>query len=80
MKVRVYATSGPAWQPVKDGKPFNKWGGTVQFSDVERVMFGKRYYLLIAESSKDAVNAILDRYAIGEIVNVPENKLTNPRI
>lgn len=80
MNLRVYNTSGPAWQPVKDGKEFNKWVGTVQFSDVERVMFGKRYYMLITESSKEAVNAILDRYAIGEIVNVPESKLTAPRI
>lgn len=80
MKLRVYATSGPAWQPVKDGKAFNKWVGTIQFSDVEHVMFGRRYYMLLAEKDKEKVIKTLDRYMIGEIVDVPENKLTNPRI
>lgn len=80
MKLRVYATSGPAWQPVKDGKEFNKWVGTIQFSDVERVMFGKRYYMLLAETDKEKVIKTLDRYAIGEIVDIPEEKLTAPRI
>lgn len=80
MRARVYSVSGPAWQPVKDGKPYNKWVGTVQFSDVERVMFGKRYYMIVAMNNKEAVEHVLDKYMIGEIVTVADDKLTSPRI
>lgn len=80
MRVKVYSVSGPAWQPVKDGKPYNKWVGTIQFSDVERVMFGKRYYMIVAMNSKEAVEHVPDKYMIGEIVTVSDDKLTSPRI
>lgn len=75
MKVRVYSTSGPSWQPIKNGQPYNKWVGTIQFSDVERVMFGKRYTATVCGSTKQEVIDRLDRYHIGEIVNINPEKL-----
>lgn len=80
MKVRVHNISGPAWQPVKDGKPYNKYVGTVELTDAEHVMFGRRYYMVIANESKEQVEKNLDKYLIGEIINVPEDKLIAPRI
>lgn len=80
MKVRVYATSGPAWQPVKDGKPFNKWVGTVQFSDVERVMFGRRYAITVENEDKAVVEDYLNKYLIGEVVEVADNAIIKPLI
>lgn len=75
MKVRVYSTSGPSWQPVKNGQPYNKWVGTIQFSDVERVMFGRRYTATVCGASKQDVTNKLDRYLIGEVVDVNPDKL-----
>ena len=75
MKLRVYSTSGPSWQIIKNGKPYNKWVGTIQFSDVERVMFGKRYTATVCGDSRQDVIDKLDRYYIGEIVNVNPEKL-----
>lgn len=75
MKLRVYSSSGPACQPVKNGQPYNKWVGTIQFSDVERVMFGKRYTITVCADTKEKVIAMLDKYSIGQIVNVNPNKL-----
>ena len=80
MKVRVYATSGPAWQPVKDGKPYNKWVGTIQFSDVERVMFGRRYAITVESDNKDVVSKKLDKYRIGEILEISDNTIIKPLI
>lgn len=80
MKLRVYASSGPAWQPVKDGKPYNKWVGTIQFSDVEKVMFGRRYAISIADDDKDVVSKKLDKYLIGEVVEIADNSIIKPLI
>ena len=66
MILRVYAVSGPSWQPVKDGKPYNKWVGTIQYSDVERVMFGRRYSMVISDCDKNKVDKILNSHVIGE--------------
>ena len=75
MKLRVYSTSGPAWQPVKNGQPFNRWVGTIQFSDVERVMFGKRYFATVSGKTREEVLKKLDKYYIGEVVNLNPAKL-----
>ncbi len=75
MKVRVYSTSGPSWQPIKDGKRYNRWVGTIQFSDVEHVLFGKRYTATVSGFTKEDVEAQLARYQFGSVVSVPTNKL-----
>lgn len=75
MKLRVYSTSGPSWQPVKNGKPYNKFVGTIQFSDVERVMFGKRYNATVSGDTREQVIEKLDKYYIGEIVDINPEKL-----
>ena len=80
MKLRVYATSGPAWQPLKNGQPYNKWVGTIQFTEEHRVRFGTHFFMLIASEDKEKVSAQLDKYRLGEIVSAPEEKLTLPRI
>ena len=75
MKLRVYAVSGPSWQPVKDGKPYNKWVGTIQYSDVSRVMFGRRYSAIISGDTKQEVENKLVSFHIGDIVSVPAKNL-----
>lgn len=75
VKLRVYSTSGPSWQPVKDGKQYNKWVGTIQYSDAEHVMFGKRYTETVVGDSKEDVETKLDRYMIGEIVEINPARL-----
>lgn len=77
MKLRVYTTSGPSWQPVKDGQPYNKWVGTVQFSAVERVFLGHRFTATVVGNSKEEVVRKLDKYIWGEIMEVSPSKL-NP--
>lgn len=77
-KLKVYSVSGPAWQPVKNGKPYNRWVGTIQFTDPLKVMFGFRYFLIVSSRNKDLVAEKLDKFIIGEIVNVPKNNLILP--
>lgn len=74
MKVRVYSVSGPSWQSVKNGKPYNKWVGTLQFSNVEHVIFGRRYIATICGSKKEEVAKRLEHYRIGEVVDVNPDK------
>lgn len=78
MKLRVYSVSGPSWQPVKNGQRYNKWVGTVQFSDVERVLFGKRYVATITGNSEQEVFNKLDRYIVGKVMNIDPNKIHIP--
>jgi hypothetical protein len=78
VKLRVYSTSGPAWQPVKDGQPYNRWVGTIQYSNVERVIFGQRYTVTVVGDTKEEVEKQLDKYIIGEVVDVPVNSI-NPQ-
>lgn len=75
MKLRVYSMSGPSWQPVKDGKPYNKWVGTIQYSDVERVMFSKRLTQTVVGDTKEDVEKQLDQHQWGEIIEIDPSKL-----
>lgn len=77
VKLRVYATSGPAWQPVKNGQPYNKWVGTVQFSSVERVFLGHRFTATIVGDTKEDVAQQLDKYQWGEVMQISPSRL-NP--
>lgn len=79
MKLKVYSVSNPAWQPVKNGKAYNKWVGTIQFTDPLKVMFGFRYSLVIASHSKEILSEKLEQFYIGQIVNVPKSSLTLPK-
>ena len=80
MRVKVYSISGPAWQPVKNGKAYNKWVGTVQFSDATLVMFGRRYFMTIADKSKQIVENKLNQFIIGTTMRVPRNVLIIPNV
>lgn len=77
MKLRVYSTSGPAWQPVKNGQPYNKWVGTVQFSAAERVFLGHRFTATVVGDTKESVARKLDKYHWGEVMEINPSKL-NP--
>lgn len=76
MKLRVYSLSGPAWQPLKNGKPYNKWVGTIHLSDAEHPMFGKRYFMGIAADSPARIESVLKHYVIGFVYNVDPSKVT----
>lgn len=78
--LRVYSTSGPSWQPIKNGKPFNKWVGTIMYSDVERVRFSKRYTETIVGDTKDEVEEKLCNKTMGEFVEVDTRKINKPAI
>lgn len=75
IKLRVYSTSGPSWQPIKNGKPYNKWVGTIQYSDIERVMFGKKYTETVVGNSKEDVEKKLDKCIIGEVIALNPSRL-----
>lgn len=75
--LRVYSTSGPAWQPIKNGQPYNKWVGTVQFSGVERVFLGRRYTITVTGDTADEVESQLNNYMIGEVIEINPKQL-NP--
>lgn len=77
MKLRVYSTSGPAWQPVKNGKRYDKWVGTVQFSAVERVFLGHRFTATVVGDTKEEVAQQLDQYQWGEVMEINPSRL-NP--
>lgn len=77
MKMKVYSTSGPAWQPVKNGQAYNKWVGTIQFTDTEHVCFGHRFTATVSGKTKEEVIEKLDKFHIGDVVNVSPNRL-NP--
>lgn len=75
MKMRVYSTSGPAWQPIKNGQAYNKWVGTVQFTDVERVFLGHRFTATVSGKTKEEVIEKLDKFRMGDVVNINPNRL-----
>ena len=75
LKLRVYSTSGPSWQPVKNGQPYNKWVGTIQFSDVERVFLGHRFTATVVGDTKEDAEKQLDQYQWGEIIEIDPSKL-----
>lgn len=77
MKLRIYSVSGPSWQPVKNGQPYNKWVGTVQFSAVERVFLGHRFTATVVGNTKEDVAQKLEKYTWGEIMNISPSRL-NP--
>ena len=80
MRVKVYSTSGPSWQPVKNGKRYNKWVGTVQFTDPVFVIFGRHYFMTIADTDKRVVEDKLSQFIIGQIMEVPKSMITMPKI
>lgn len=75
LKLRVYSTSGPSWQPVKNGQPYNKWVGTIQFSDVEHVFLGHRFSATVVGDTKEEAEKQLDQYQWGEIIEIDPSKL-----
>lgn len=75
LKLRVYSTSGPSWQPVKNGQPYKKWVGTIQFSDVEHVFLGHRFTATVVGDTKEQVVEQLNKYKWGEIVKVDPRRL-----
>lgn len=77
MKLRVYSTSGPAWQPVKNGQAYNKWVGTVQFTDTEHVYLGHKLTATVSGKTKEEVIEKLDKFHMGEVMNINPNRL-NP--
>ena len=78
VKLRVYNTSGPAWQPIKNGQPYNKWVGTIDFTEEHRVRFSGHYQMVVASTDKDKVYEMLERFHLGEVVSVPEERLIKP--
>lgn len=78
VRLRIYATSGPAWQPVKNGQRYDKWVGTIQYSNVDRVMFGQRYTATVVGDTKEDVESQLNKYMIGEVIEIYPSKL-NPQ-
>lgn len=79
MKMRVHAVSNPAWQPVKNGQPYNKWTATIQLTNPHKILFGFRYYLVIADKDKEKVEKRLSDFLVGQIVSVPRNRLIMPQ-
>lgn len=71
MKLRVYSVSGPSWQIIKNGKPYNKWVGVIQYTDVNHTVFGRRYYTTISGFTKGEVESKLTIFHIGDVVSIP---------
>lgn len=75
LKLRVHSTSGPAWQPVKNGQPYNKWVATVLFACTEQYSFGRKYTATITGTTREEIIDKLDKYNVGSVINVNPNKL-----
>lgn len=78
MNLIVYSISGPAFQPVKDGKPYNKYVATIQFSDRDR--YGCRWYKILSGDTAADVERQMDKYMVGAPMRVSEKEVFVPNI
>lgn len=75
MFMKIYKVSTPAFQIVKDGKPFNKWVGYIWLSSIVQGQGRLKRTITVYGKTAEECEKKLDGYCWGELVDVDENAL-----
>lgn len=71
MKLKVQWTSGPSHQTYANGKPCDRYTGTVYFTGAAYACVTMQVY----GKTANAVEKLLEKYQWGDIVDIPEGQL-----
>ena len=75
MKLKVQFTSGPSHQTYANGKPCDRYVGTVYLTNAAYACGWQRFTKQIIGKTEDAVKKALDKYHWESIVEIPESEL-----
>ena len=76
MKFQIHSVSGSSHQTIADGKPCDRWLVTLQVLAMGgRMRNLRRYYYMPVFATKDEAEKAINEWAIGGMVNLPEDKV-----
>lgn len=75
MKLKVQWTSGPSHQTYVNGKPCDRYTGTVYFTSAAYACGWMRLTMQVYGKTANAVEKLLEKYQCGDIVDIPEDQL-----
>lgn len=76
MRMLMHYASGPSFQGIKNGQPYNKWVGTITLVGNDLKTRCKKYFWEVSGDTPEEVEAMLTKYRIGEPIKT-EFELTD---
>lgn len=75
MKLKVQFTSGPSHQTYANGKPCDRYCGTVYFTGAAYACGWMRFTMQVYGDTAKQVEKRLREFDWGDVVDIPENQL-----